>query len=128
MIADRVPLAEPLWFAVQCVPCQEGVAALWLRRAGYWATFPLDRYQVRVRRPHGRTLVQWIDRPHYPGYIFVAIRYISETIGPINSIKGVIDLVRRPISREPLTIPCSVMDAILAERLLGLDDERGPLS
>jgi transcription antitermination factor NusG len=124
-MTERLPLAEPVWFAVMCVPCQEGVASTWLRRAGYWATYPLDRYQALVSRPHGRTLVEWIDRPHFPGYIFVAIRYIAEPIGPINSIKGVIDIVRRPISREPLTIPIPVMDAILAERLFALDDERG---
>jgi transcription antitermination factor NusG len=125
--AGRTPLAQPRWFAVQCVPCQEGLAASWLRRAGFWATYPLDRFQTRQRRPLGRTLVRWVDRPHFPGYIFVALRYSGETTAGINDVPGVVRLVCRPLSGEPLTIPTPVMDAILAERLFSLDDERGAI-
>ena len=128
MTAERVPLAEPIWYAIQTIPCQEGIAASWLTRAGHYVTFPLDREKVRQRRPHGRgAVVRWIDRPHYPGYIFLALRFADEGIVSVNSIKGVIDIVRRPISREPLRIPCHVMDAILDERLFALDDERGAI-
>jgi transcription antitermination factor NusG len=69
--------------------------------------------------------VRWVDRAHFPGYVFLALRYIGESLAGVSDARGVIDLVRRPISRVPLTIPCSIMDAILDERLLGLDDERG---
>lgn len=123
----RVPLAEPIWYAVQTVPCQEGVAASWLTRAGHHATFPLERVQTWQRRPHGRTLVRWIDRAHFPGYVFLALRYSGETIAGVNDTKGVVKLVCRPISGEPLTIPCAIMDAILDERLFGLDDDRGTI-
>ena len=125
---ERVPLDEPRWFAVLCAPQQEGIAATWLRRAGYWAVFPLDRYQERRKRPHGRTLVQWVERPRFARYIFVAIRYVNEAIGPINAIKGVSRLVTRPLSGIPLQIPTAVMDAILDERLFELEDGRAIMS
>jgi hypothetical protein len=59
--------------------------------------------------------------------VFLALRYIGESIAQVSDTRGVIDLVRRPISREPLTIPIPVMDAILDERLFALDDERGAI-
>ncbi len=127
LVLDRIPLPEPAWFAVMTEPRAEGIAATWLRRAGYWATYPLDRIQTRQRRPHGRTLVQWVEKPRFSRYIFVALRYINEPIGPINSAKGVSKLVTRPLSGIPLQIPCAVIDAILDERLFELDDDRGAL-
>ena len=78
-----------------------------------------------MKRPHGRTIVQWIERPRFPRYIFVALRYVNEAIGPINSVKGVSKLVTRPLSGIPLQIPTAVMDALLDERLFSLDDDRG---
>ena len=126
-MSGRVPLVEPVWHAIQTVPCQEGVAATWLTRAGYHVSYPLDRVKVQQRRPMGRTLVGWLDRPHFPGYIFLALRYSGETIAAVNDTRGVIKLVCRPISGEPLTIPIPVMDAILDERLFALDDERGAI-
>lgn len=128
MEAERKPLTDgPRWFAVLTAPRQEGTAATWLRRAGYWATYPLDRVKTRLRRPHGRTLVQWIEAPHFPRYIFVALRFVNEAIGPINSCKGVSRLVCRRLSGEPLQIPTRIMDALLDERLFALDDERGAI-
>lgn len=127
MTDERIPLPEPAWFAVLTQARQEGVAATWLRRAGYWTTYPLDRYQQRRKRPHGRTLVEWVERPRFSRYIFVCLRYVNEAIGPINSTKGVSRLVTRPLSGIPLRIPCSVMDALLDERLFALDDGRGAI-
>jgi transcription antitermination factor NusG len=124
---ERIPLADPVWHAVQCVPCQEGLAASWLRRAGFHVAYPLDRVQTWQRRPLGRTLVQWIDRPHFPGYVFLALRYSGESVAGINDVRGVVRLVCRPLSGEPLTIPIPVMDALLDERLFSLDDERGAI-
>jgi len=128
MAAERIPLADgPRWHAIQTVPCQEGLAASWLRRAGFWTSYPLDRVQTRQRRSEGHWRVVWRDRPHFPGYIFVALRFLGETTAGINDVRGVVRLVCRPLSGEPLTIPIPVMDAILAERLFSLDDERGAI-
>jgi transcription antitermination factor NusG len=126
-MTDRVPLAEPAWYAVMTSPRQEGTAATGLRRAGLWPAYPLDRYQVRIRRAHGRTLVRWVDRPHFPRYVFLALRFAGESLAPAYSTKGVVNIVCRPLSGEPLRIPCAVMDAILAERLVALDDDRGAI-
>ena len=122
---ERRPLAEPKWFAVLTGPRMEGTAATWLTRAGYYVAYPFDRFQRRRKRPHGRTIVEWITEPRFRRYIFVALRYINEPIGPINSVKGVSRLVTRPLSGIPLQIPTSVMDALLDERLMALDDEQG---
>jgi transcription antitermination factor NusG len=72
-------------------------------------------------------VVRWIERPHFPGYVFLALRYSGESIAGVNDTKGVVRLVCRPISGEPLTIPIPIMDAILDERLFALDDERGAI-
>lgn len=123
-----IPLPDgPKWFCAMTKPSQEGIAATWLRRAGYWATFPMDRYRRRIKRPHGRTIVKWIEAPHFPRYIFVALTHVNQPIGPINAIKGVSRLVCRRLSGEPLQIPTSVMDALRGERLFELDDGRGAI-
>jgi transcription antitermination factor NusG len=125
---DRIPLADgPRWYAIQTVPCQEGLAASWLLRSGWWATYPIDRVCARQRRSQARPegIDRWVDRPHFPGYVFLALRYVGETTAGINDTRGVVRLVCRPLSGEPLTIPIAVMDAILDERLFALDDERG---
>lgn len=115
----------PKWFAVMCGPCQESTAATWLSRAGYYVAYPFDRFQRRRKLAHGRNRVEWIERPRFPRYIFVALRYGNEAIGPINAVKGVSRLVCRRLSGEPLQIPSRVMDALLDERLFSLDDEQG---
>ena len=124
---ERQPLADPRWYAVMTVPRQEGIAATWMRRAGYYAVCPIDRFQRRVKRPHGRTQVKWIEEPRFRRYIFVALRYVNEAIGPINSCKGVSHIVCRRLSGEPMQIPTKVMDALLDERLFSLDDEQGSI-
>lgn len=118
MDAERIPLEEPRWYCCMTGPRQESTAATWLRRAGYHAVFPFNRFQVRQKRPHGRTLVAWVERPHFPRYVFVALRYVNEAIGPINSVKGVSKLVCRRLSGIPLQIPTRIMDALLEERIV----------
>lgn len=125
MSDERTPLPEPRWFAVMTAPQQEGIAATWLNRAGYYACYPFDRFQRRRKRPHGRTIVEWIERPHFPRYVFVALRYVNEAIGPINAVKGVSRLVCRRLSGEPLQIPTRIIDALLDERLFALEDGQG---
>lgn len=125
---DRVPLAEPRWFAVVTGPRQEATAATSLRQAGYHAVFPFDRYRVRRRRPGTKVyVVSEVDRPHFPRYVFVALRYVNEPIGPINDTKGVSRLVCRRLSGEPLQIPTAVMDKLLGGRMVAFDDEAGSI-
>ncbi len=122
---QRIPLQEPRWFAAMTAPNEESKAATWLTRAGYWVAFPFDRVQTRRKRALGRTIVEWIERPRFARYVFVALRYVNEPLGPINDTPGVSRLVCRRLSGEPLQIPTPIMDAILDERLFSLDDGRG---
>jgi transcription antitermination factor NusG len=126
-MTERIPLAEPAWYAVMTVPCQEARAAVGLRRAGYWTTYPLDRFQKRYGPRHGPLRVRWVDRPHFVGYVFLALRFVDEPLGPAYTTPAVVNIVSRPISGEPLKIPCEVMDRILDERLVALDDDRGAI-
>ncbi len=118
---------EPRWFAVMTAPQQESIAASWLMRAGYHCAYPFDRHQIRRKLAHGRHRVEWVERPHFPRYIFVALTKPNQPIGPINAVKGVSRLVTRPLSGIPLQIPTAVMDALLDERMVALDDGRGAI-
>lgn len=125
---DRVALPEPKWFAVVTQPRSEAIAATWLRRRGYHAIFPFDRHKVRRRRPGTKIyVVTEVIKPHFPRYIFVALRYAHETIGGIKDATGVSAVVCRRLSGEPMQIPTKVIDALMDERLVAFDDDKGSM-
>ncbi len=107
---ERIPAMDPRWYAVMTTPQQESTAAAWLMRAGYHCAYPFDRHQIRRNLAHGRHRIVWVEKPHFPRYIFVALTKPNQPIGPINAVKGVSRLVTRPLSGVPLQIPTAVMD------------------
>jgi transcription antitermination factor NusG len=124
------------WYAVHTTAGQEGRAARNLARQGYYVAYPFDRIMTRVTLggQHGRdeagnrvyferTVDRWIERPHFSRYIFVALRFVDEPIGPINDTDGVARVVCERMSGKPLEIPGWVMDALLEEALADLAGE-----
>lgn len=116
------PLLEPEWYAVMTEPQAESKASTWLNRKGYHAIYPFDRHRVIANKRAGAH--RWIERPRFARYVFVALRYRDEPLGPISETPGVSSIVCRRFSGSPLRIPTRVMEALLSERLVMADDER----
>ena len=101
-----VQLPEPIWLAVHTMAGHEATAARHLVRQGYWTWYPFERYREPSKRAKG--VSREVERPYFSRYIFVALRYAHEAIGPINETVGVSRVVCKRLSGEPLTIPCRV--------------------
>jgi transcription antitermination factor NusG len=63
-------LMMSVWFAVQARTGFEHAACAWLRRSQIETLLPLTRQRQR-RLCQNRYVVQWINRPYFPGYFFV---------------------------------------------------------
>ena len=118
----KVPLAEPQWFACMTAARREFDADVDLRRKGLFTWLPFDRVRIRKKMrgtlPTSREWVwvpEWVNRPYFNRYIFVCLRYQSDSISTAESSDYISIVVRKPISREPLRIPTVVM-AELMER------------
>lgn len=104
------------WYAVYTHLQSEAQADCELRRLGYMTFFPFHRVRLRRKRPGRHAYrVEWVDRPYFPRYTFVAVRQIMgtwESIGPAMRAKGVFGVVQS--NGEPLEIPIRVMDELMA--------------
>lgn len=124
--AERILLADPRWYAVHTAAGCEKSAAIELRRLGFDAWYPFDRYRVKRRRPgRERLLDEWVERPHFSRYIFVGIYFTDQAIGDVNDADGVARVVCERFSGKPLQIPNPIMDALMDEALVTFDDEAG---
>ena len=106
------------WFAVMTTPRGEEIANRNLKRLGYHTFYPFERVRRRRKRPNvNQYLVEWITLPYFPGYLFLAIRdgqgiyqaTQADCVSTVVCCRG-----------EPLEIPASVMD-----RLMAIADEGG---
>jgi len=104
----------PHWYAVQTLPRAEATADQNLRRIGYHTFFPFQRVRRRRKRPNSTAyLVEWIEQPYFPRYIFVAFRGLAnESIGSVTDTVGVSAVVS--CDDGPLEIPHAVMDELMA--------------
>ena len=126
----KVPLAEPQWLACMTGARREFDADLDLRRKGLWTWLPFERVRIRKKMrgtlPTSKEWVwvpEWVNRPYFNRYIFVALRYQNDSISTIEASDHISIVVRRRFSREPLRIPSGVM-AELMQRA----DEDGMIS
>lgn len=114
----------PHWYAVHTKPQAEAEADLNLRRLGYATFYPFHRVRTRRRRAGTNAYrVEWIERPYFPRYTFVAVR-ASEGLGPAMRADGVSSIVQ--FDGQPLEIPHPVMDELMARAdeagLIGEED------
>ena len=126
----RIPLPEPVWLAAMTGPRSEFDADEDLRRKGMWTWFPFERVRIRKRMrgtlPTSKEWVwvpEWVNRPYFSRYLFVALRFESDSISTIEASDHISIVVRKRFSREPLVIPCGVM-----AELMDRADEGGMVS
>lgn len=108
----------PYWFAVHTAPQNEAKADENLRRQGFMTFYPFRRVRVRRKMPNRDVYkVEWIERPYFPRYLFVALRHEHETISAVNDTDAVSTVVhirsRKGAERQYLQIPARVMDALM---------------
>jgi transcriptional antiterminator RfaH len=101
------------WYVVQTQVNGELKAAQNLRRQGYEIYLP--RYQKRRR--HARK-IDFVAKPLFPRYLFVAIDMATQRWRSIQSTFGVARLVSN--GDEPATVPEGIVSALKAR-----EDEKG---
>lgn len=104
------------WYAVHTKARQEGVAVDNLRRQALRTYFPRIN---SVRRRSGRR--RMVVEPLFPGYVFVHVDTLTQSIAPIRSTLGVIGLVR--FGNEPQPVP----DDVIATLCEAQYDEQVPI-
>jgi len=119
-LASATPSADALppplrWGVVTTHPQAEQWAAANLNRAGYPAWFPT--YAARVRDPVLRTLSRIVERPLFPGYVFVTL---NGPWTPIRYAPGVRELLMD--HDHPSVCPTEAIEALQA----GEDARRTP--
>ena len=107
---DKTP---PHWYVVQTQVNGEAKAAQNLLRQGYEIYLP--RYLKRRR--HARK-VDFVAKPLFPRYLFVAVDMVTQRWRPIQSTLGVSHLVT--IGNDPAAVPDAIVVALKAR-----EDTRG---
>lgn len=103
---------EPRWYAVMTNPRMEEVAARNLKRLGYWTFYPFKRVRkLRKRANVNAHIVEWVNRPYFSRYIFVALRHQGEGLYAANEADGVSTVVY--LGDKPLCIPNPIMDELM---------------
>lgn len=108
-----MPLPSLRWYAVHTLARSEALAYENLKRAGFWLYFPHCRVTVQRMIGGKRRRLYEVDRPYFPRYLFVALRFMHEAIGDINDTIGVARVVSSRFSGTPLQIPNDVMDKLI---------------
>jgi len=95
------------WYAVFCKPRGEETAAVNLDNQGYMVYLP--RLLTQCRRAG-----EWVERigPLFPRYLFLKPRDAAQSLGPVRSTLGVMNLVR--FGGQPALIPDNVVEALRA--------------
>lgn len=110
-------MSEPkrAWVAVATHPNAEGQAVRNLERQGYECYCP----RTRVLRRHARRS-ETVERPFFPGYLFVRLDLGRDRWRPIMHSRGVRAIVR--FGEEPGVVPEGVVESLMArEAGEGLD-------
>lgn len=97
-IVDR----EESWFLAQLKPNSAQIAERNLRRQGFRTFLPLEE---TTQSRNNRFVT--IERPLFPGYIFVALDLAAGRWTSINSTHGVTRLVS--FGKEPVPVPAALM-------------------
>lgn len=97
--------SEPRWYAVQCIPRKEGVAAINLERQAFDAFYP----RRRVTRRHARKL-DTVLAPYFPGYVFVRLNLTTDRWRSVNGTLGVTRIVA--FGKEPTPVPKGVVETL----------------
>jgi transcriptional antiterminator RfaH len=94
------------WYAVQCRPHRERVAALHLLNQGYFVHLPL---REKARR-HARK-IETVRTPFFPGYLFVNLDVARDSWRSVNGTVGVVRLVMQ--GERPTPVPPGIVEALM---------------
>lgn len=97
---------KPVWVAVATHPNAEGQAVQNLKRQGYECYCP----RTRVLRRHARRR-ETVERPFFPGYLFVRLDLTRDRWRPIMHSRGVRTIVR--FGEEPGVVPEGVVESLM---------------
>jgi transcriptional antiterminator RfaH len=106
--ADVEPLADATrWYAVQCQPHRERIAAAHLANQDFRVFLPL---REKTRR-HARK-IETVKVPFFPGYLFVQLDLSRDRWRSVNGTLGVVHLVMQGL--RPLPAPEGIVEALKA--------------
>jgi len=103
--SDAAASGEERWYAVQCLPRRENVAAINLERQAFGVFCP----RRRVTRRHARKL-ETVLAPYFPGYLFVRLNLTKDRWRSVNGTLGVVKIVA--FGKEPAPVPKGVVEAL----------------
>ena len=119
--SPRMRKAET-WYVVYTKANQEAKARRRLHDLGYRTFYAFDRVRRRRKRPGmNQHKVEWIERPYFSRYIFVAVQQDKGSLVEIEECDEVSAVVRRRISGEPYEIPKRELDRIVDEAMVRFD-------
>jgi transcription antitermination factor NusG len=111
------------WFAIRTKPQKERITARDLDRRAIEVFYPHVRVR-RNRKKRGVTIVEWVERPYYPRYLFA--NTCRDNIRIINGMASVTRVVSFG-DEEPIPIPDALMALLAAGArkggLMGARDE-----
>ena len=99
--------SNTVWIAVATHPNAEGQAVQNLKRQGYECYCP----RTRVSRRHARR-IETVERPFFPGYLFVRLDRTRDQWRPIMHSRGVRTVVR--FGDKLGIVPWGVIESLLA--------------
>jgi transcriptional antiterminator RfaH len=105
MESDAACDTDRRWYAVQCQPHREGIAALNLRHQHFAAFLP---YRRKPRR-HARK-VDAVHTPFFPGYLFVGLDLMRQQWRSINGTFGVVRLLMQ--GERPAAVPRGFVEVL----------------
>ncbi|HEX9743402.1 MAG TPA: transcription termination/antitermination NusG family protein [Nitrospiraceae bacterium] len=101
------------WYVAMTGPREEFIADENLRRLGYMTWLPHERIRRRRKLPNvDRFRIDWVNEPHFPRYLFVALRKPTESLYQVNETDGIATVVY--CGPDPLPVPHRVMDELMA--------------
>ena len=99
--------SDIVWIAVATHPNAEGRAVQNLKRQGYECYCP----RTRVSRRHARR-IETVERPFFPGYLFVRLDRTRDQWRPIMHSRGVRTVVR--FGEKLGVVPQGIIESLLA--------------
>ena len=99
---------NPIWIAVATHPNAEGQAVQNLKRQGYECYCPY----TRVLRRHARRS-EMVNRPFFPGYLFVRLDPTRDQWRPITYSRGVRAIVR--FGEDLGVVPQGLVESLIAK-------------
>jgi len=109
------------WYVVYTKVNSEAMALEHLRRQNYTAYLP--KYQKWRRHARRR---EWVARPLFPRYLFVALDIAEQRWRPILSTVGVCDVLRR--GDLPAPVPTGLIEEIQERERDNATESHSPLS